>query len=122
MPTKNVSLPFYLYNPNVITMSYPRGYSRENLEQEVDRYGDENPNAHSGSSYFARAALGLTELQRRDSSKLGWWSFGISLFALVVAGAAAYFAYQALREDSEWRTEEIHILTEVKEQLQAPNR
>ena len=94
--------------------SYPRDYSNEELEELVDKYGDLNVEKFNiGPSYFTKAALGLTELERRSAARLGWWSFGTSLLALVLSGIAVWFAFQALSDDKTWRTDEINLLHQI---------
>lgn len=73
-------------------MAYPRGYSRAELEREIDKYGSESPNSHLGPSYYARASLGLTELERRSTTLLGWVSLLVSIFALVFSILAVRYA------------------------------
>lgn len=73
-------------------MAYPRGYSDEKLEQEIDKYGEESPNSHLGPSYYARASLGLTELERRSTKKINLFSLSISALALILSFMAVRYA------------------------------
>lgn len=76
---------------------YPRTYSNKELEKEIDKYGSESPNSHLGPSYYARASLGLTELERRSSNLFGIWSLLISIFALVFSVLAVKYAAEQTR-------------------------
>jgi hypothetical protein len=97
------------------TPGYPRKLGRQEVEKIVDEAGGEpNETNPFAPAFFAKAALGLTELQRRESAKLGWWSFGISILAVALAAIAAWFSYMALHEDSSWRTDEIQILKSIE--------
>jgi len=106
---------------DLICRAYPRGYSREELEKEIDRLGSESPNSHLGASYFSRASLGLTELQRRDAAKLGWWSLGISILAVILSLGAVMFGYFAWRDSDQWRADQLKILSEIKRVLESKN-
>ncbi len=77
--------------------SYPRNYSLKELGIEVDRYGDSSPNSHLGASYYARASLGLTELERRNNGWLGWLSLSTSILALVFSVVAVKYAAEQTR-------------------------
>ncbi len=102
--------------------SYPQGYSTEELEMEIDKYGNESPNSHLGSSYYARASLGLTELERRSTAKLGWWTLLISILALIFSILAVlYTAEQTRLTEIQSRSERINqnrATTEAKKRCE----
>ncbi len=95
--------------------SYPRDYSKEDLGKEIDKCGNESPNSHLGSSYYARASLGLTELERRNSSVLGWSTFWVSVIALVLSlMAVRYTAEQTQYAELQSRSERIIQLQNIQ--------
>ena len=77
--------------------AYPRTYSNKELEKEVDQYGNQSPNSHLGSSYYSRASLGLTELERRSTNLFGIWSLLLSTFALFFSILAVMYAAEQTR-------------------------
>lgn len=98
---------------------YPRDYSIKELEKEIDEYGDFSPNSHLGSSYYARASLGLTELERRSSSFLGWSTFFISFLALIFSiRALNYTAEQTQLTEIQSRSDRIMQLQSITRALE----
>lgn len=94
-------------------MAYPRGYSTEELEKEVDKYGNESPHNHLGPSYYARASLGLSELERRSTARLGKGTFSVSVLALVFSiFAVTYTAKQTKLAEEQTRLTEIQSRSE----------
>ena len=98
-------------------MAYPRNYKREVLEDEIDKMGDVKPSNIISVAHYSRGALGLTELQRRDSKVFGWWSLGISVLAVILSLSAVIFAYLAWHDSDQWRKEQLKILTEINQVL-----
>lgn len=73
---------------------YPRGYPERELQEEVDKLGNLNPDkAGFGPSYFSKALLGLIELQGRENKFIARLSLLIALLALVVALSQMYIGY-----------------------------
>ena len=71
--------------------AFPRSYSTQNLKDEVDRLGNMSPNNPMlGPGYFAKASLGLIELQGRENRKIARVTLGIALLALSVSAYAAW--------------------------------
>ncbi|MDO8589985.1 MAG: hypothetical protein Q7R69_01810 [bacterium] len=100
-------------------MSYPRGYINKELEKEIDRYGDESPNSHLGPSYYARASLGLTELERRSTKKINMFSLSISTLALVFSFLAVkYSAEQAEYSRIQSGPEQVNLARAIKQALE----
>lgn len=100
-------------------MAYPRGFSREQLEKEIDKYGSESPESHLGPSYYARASLGLTELERRSTTLLGWASFLVSVFALIFSiSAVRYAAEQTKLAEVSSRSDRINQARSIKDALE----
>ena len=71
---------------------YPRDYPEKEIESLIDRYGDTNIEKYNASSYFAKAAIGLAELQRRSSLRsersskvFAYWSLAIAVVAIVIS-------------------------------------
>jgi hypothetical protein len=101
-------------------VAYPRSCSVEELEKEIDKYGNENPNSHLGASYYARASLGLTELERRDSSFMGWATLIISCFALTFSIISLrYTAEQTEYTELQSRSDRITQLQRVQQSVNA---
>lgn len=97
-------------------MSYPRSYSTKELEKEIDKYGEESPNSHLGPSYYARASLGLIELERRNAKWLGWSSLVVSIFALTFSIIAIrYAAEQTKLTEIQSRSERIQQARSINE-------
>ncbi len=86
-----------IFRRNPQKLAYPRTYSNKELEKEIDQCGNENPNSHLGPSYYTRASLGLTELERRSSNLFGIWSLVISVFALSFSFLAVRYAAEQTR-------------------------
>lgn len=105
-----------IFKKDLKSVAYPRTYSDKELEKEIDRYGNESPNSHLGPSYYARASLGLTELERRNSSALGWTTIVISFLALVFSIIALRYA----REQTQYT--ELQSRGERIQQLQSIQR
>mgnify|MGYP001586514221 CR=1 FL=1 len=75
------------------TKAYPRGYSTEDLENEVNKLGDMSPNNPAlGPGYFAKASLGLIELQARENRMISKLILGVTLLALIVSGYGVWLA------------------------------
>ena len=73
--------------------AYPRGYSTEDLENEIDRLGNMSPNNPAlGPGYFAKASLGLIELQRRENRIITKLTLGIAALALFVSAYGVWLA------------------------------
>ncbi len=96
--------------------SYPRGYSIKELEAEIDTYGNSSPNSHLGASYYARASLGLTELERRNNR----WVGGISLLTSILALIFSILAVKYSAEQTKFA--EIQSTSERINQARSINR
>jgi len=98
--------------------SYPRGYSTKELEESIDKNGSVNVDSFTiAPSFFAKAALGLTELERRNASRFGWWSLSISIFATILSVIAVVFAYLAYHDSDQWRVDQLKVLNEINRTL-----
>ena len=104
-----------IFRKDLQSISYPRTYSDKELKKEIDKYGDQSPNSHLGPSYYARASLGLTELERRDSSALGWSTVVVSFFALIFSAISLiYVARQTQYTELQSRGDRIQQLQNIQ--------
>ena len=97
--------------------SYPREYNDRELAESIDSCGN-YPIGHpnDGSSY-SRASLGLTELQRRNSIKFGWWSLGISIPSFFISIVAVMIAISSYKDSDEWKAEQLKQLEQINQSI-----
>ena len=70
---------------------YPRDYSDKELGDLIDKYGDISADKFSvGPSYFAKASLGVSELQRRSSQR----SERVALVVLFISVSTLFLTKQ----------------------------
>jgi hypothetical protein len=77
---------------------FPRKFNNKKLEERVDELGATAEGIPVSGPYFMKAALGLTELERRSSSRWAWASLFIAIFASFLS------AYLAVR----WQAQQLH--------------
>ncbi len=95
--------------------SYPRKYNNKELTESIDSCGSYPLGQVNDGSFYTRSSLGLTELQRRNSAKFGWWSLGISLVALLFSIIAVWFAHLSYNDSNEWKAEQLKQLEQINQ-------
>jgi len=65
---------------------YPRQYSTKDLERQIDEYANQSVGSKDPNiliQHFAKAGIGIAELQRRIAKKAFWISIIAFLLALI---------------------------------------
>lgn len=73
---------------------YPQDYSTAELKTEIGECGKTSPHQHNSGSFYARASLGILELQGRQNSKVMWLSLAIAALALLVSLSQMKLGYE----------------------------
>lgn len=95
--------------------SYPRKYNDKELAENIDSCGNYPLGQANDGSFYTRASLGLTELQRRNSAKFGWWSLGISIASFIISIGAVILAISSYKDSNEWKAEQLKQLEQINQ-------